>query len=468
MDEINKRVQEDINRILSQVDSEPSSKPQQRAGEIPPTTPEEAEQQPTRLVDIHVYELAPGETIPSGEETPPSDQEQQGTSPPTTPQRQSRRRPVLLCIAGFCILLLVSIVIFGLYPLFTASATVTIIPVTRQISTTDTITVVTGQKATGAQQIAGSTLSSVTMTQVQTASTTGKGHQDAQPGHGMITFYNSAPYEQTITAGTMLTGADGAQIITDQDAYISAAQYPTFGQTTVPAHTVIIGPASNIRAGDIYGPCNCRLNVSAVNSTFTGGRQARDFQTVTQQDIDAAASSLKSSLDQSVQAALKTQVQSDQTLITPVSCQQSITPDHHPGEEATQVQVTISETCTGATYNTQAYQKLVTQYVTQEASRQLGEGYTLTGSIQSSILQATPKDHGTIMLQVKSTGSYVYQFTQEQQQNIKAIIAGKSKDQATSTLLHVPGVQSVSFSLSHDEQLPADAGRIHLTFLVTI
>jgi hypothetical protein len=140
-----------------------------------------------------------------------------------------------------------------------------------------------------------------------------------------------------------------------------------------------------------------------VNSAFTGGQEARDYQTVTRADIDNAASSLKTSLDKSVQAALKTQVADDQTLITPVSCQQSITPDHQPGTAAMQVQVTVSETCQGTTYNTQAYQNRITQNMTQAAIQQLGEGYTQTGTMQSSIIQAHSKAHGVITLQVKSS-----------------------------------------------------------------
>jgi hypothetical protein len=431
MDDLNKKVQEDISRILSQVDKDKvPTKQEYITGDIPPTerqTPS-IDPQPTRLIDIHVYDLPPEETLPTGEETtPPSDQDQQqdASVPPAGPQRTNRRRAALLLVCGVCIVLLAGIGVLVLYPLLTTSATVTIVPITRQLQTTDTITVVTGHAATGAQQIAGSLLSSVTMSQQQTAPTTGKGHQDAQAAHGYVTFYNAAPYTQTITAGTLLTGADGVQIVTDQDAIIPAVNYPTLGQATILAHSVIVGPGGNVRAGDVYGPC-CRLNVSEVNGAFRGGQQARDYQTVTQQDIDGVASSLKNSLDQSVQAALKTQVQSDQTLITPVSCQQSITPDHRPGTEATQVQVTVSETCTGATYNTQSLQRLITQQMTQEASKQLGDGYSLNGTIQSSIVQATPKDH-TIMLQVKSTASYAYQFTQEQQQSIKSMIQARRK-----------------------------------------
>jgi hypothetical protein len=48
------------------------------------------------------------------------------------------------------------------------------------------------------------------MSQEKTVATTGTAHQDAKAAHGAVTFYNAAPYWQTVSAGTLLTGADGA------------------------------------------------------------------------------------------------------------------------------------------------------------------------------------------------------------------------------------------------------------------
>lgn len=440
----------------------------------PPLEQNQPESQETiQFFDLHIYDLPAGqEELPGVEserapELTADETEEREDTEPEQPLRLNRRRAALVCVCVLCLLLLVGGSVLYLIPLLTMSATVTIVPVTRQITTTNTLTVVTGQQTPGAQQIPGSLLSSVTMSQEQPVPTTGKGHQDATQAHGLVTFYNAAPSQQVVAAGTLLMGADGIQIVTDQDAIIPAVNYPTLGQASVPAHAVIAGPGGNVRAGDVYGPC-CRLNISAVSSAFSGGQLARDYQMVTQQDIDNAASSLKTSLDKSVQAALTVQVQSNQTLLTPVSCRAAIMPDHRPGTEATQVQVTASETCTGVTYNTQDYQNTLTQDMTQAATEQLGEGYTQTGGIQSSITQVRVKAHGTITLQVKSTASYSYQFTQEQQQALKSLIAGKTKAQATTALLQTPGVQSVSLSLSHGNQLPTDTGRIRVTFLLMV
>ncbi|HYU71572.1 MAG TPA: hypothetical protein VEL31_02735 [Ktedonobacteraceae bacterium] len=403
--------------------------------------------QATRFIDVHIYDVGP-----EGDEPPTVESQlaaepaapQEDTQEPPKPVQPSHRslsiRPLVVVGLALCLLLAGIVSMVSLVPMLAPTATVTIVPISKQITTNSVITIVAGQTPT-AEQIAGRALPAVTMSQQQTVPTTGKVHQDARAAHGFLTFYNAATYSQVIPAGTMVTGTDGGEIITDQDAIIPAASYPTFGQSTVAAHAVVTGPAGNIAGGDIYGPC-CRLNVSAVNGPFTGGKLARDYRTVTAQDIRTVATSLDKGVVQSVQAALQTQVHTDETLITPLACQQHITPDHQPGEEARQVQITVSETCTGMTYTTQAYQSRLTQIMDQQA----GDGYFSLGEIQSSITQATVQDHHRTQLHVSMAQDYAYHISQEQQQRLKILIAGKEKAQAISLLLHVPGIQSVSVS----------------------
>ncbi|HLG65982.1 MAG TPA: hypothetical protein VKY19_28960 [Ktedonosporobacter sp.] len=438
--------------------------------DLPPEEPEPL----TRFIDIHVYE---GPAVPreipivesqQDDQEPAATIESEQDQPKSARPRWYRRYIIPLLVLA-CPALLSIMLVALLSPLLTGPvATVTIVPVSKQITTTSTITVTTGQgQPTRPPIIPGRELAAITMSQAVTAPTTGTAHQDAQAARGAITFYNAAPVEQTVNAGTLLTGADGIQIVTEQDAIIPAATPPTEGQATVSAHAVVTGPAGNIVARDVYGPC-CRLNVFAVSGPFHGGENARSYHTVAEQDITSVTSSLKVSLDQSVQAALQTQVQSDETLITPLPCQQSVTADHHPGEEATQVHVTVSETCTGAVYQTQAYQNAITQIETQQATTQLGNGYLLANAVQSSIVQATVNDHQQIALVVKIAGTWVYQFPQDEQQRITALIAGEGKAQAMSLLEHVPGVQAVSLTIKNGAAtLPTDTNKIHLVVLIT-
>ena len=253
-----------------------------------------------------------------------------------------------------------------------------------------------------------------------------------------------------------------------QDAVIPAGTLATNGQVTVPAQAVNVGPQGNIVANDIYGKC-CRDDVFVSNGPFRGGKSARSYQMVTQQDINGVASALKMSLDQSVQAALSQQVQPNETLVTLVPCSSSVTSNHQAGSEATQVSVTVSETCTAEVYTTSALYALLMQAVNQQAAKRLGNGYGLVGDLQTSIIQATINSRqGTATLQVKAISTWVYQFRQAQQQEIKLTIRGKSKSEAAALLLHTPGVQSVSLSIKNGTIIPTDAQQIHLVFIESL
>lgn len=428
-----------------------------------PAEPPRPEEPAMRFVDVHIYDYEPEEVAgiesQRGPEPAPPDEHDQHDAGPARPLRKYGYL-LMVCVVLLSLVGASAWVLVSMWPLFPPDATITIVPNTQPIRTTQTILVTTGQ-ARGTH-LQGRALSTITMNQARTVPTTGTGHQDAKAAHGYLTFYNAAPYPQTVTAGTLLTGADGIQVVTDANAVLPAGTLATNGQASVSAHTVETGPQGNIHAGDIYGSC-CRVNVFAANATFIGGQQARDYPTVTQQDITTVVSNLKTSLNQSVQAALQTQVHDDETLLAPFPCQQRVQPDHRVGEEAAQVTITVSETCTAMTYQTQALHALVTRILTQQALAHLGDGYTMQGMVQASVNQVTQGGKGQEIVHVTCAATWGYQFSHQQQVQIKAQIAGKRKDTAIHTLLHTPGVQSVSIE---SESLPTDVSHIHLVFVV--
>ncbi len=456
--------------------------------EAPPAPPEhEQHEQPgTTIIHVYVVDAPPlpleedertiESTLESAEEADSvTEDEREPPLPVTHPLSLRGRRvrmPFLLLL--LCFLLGGALFFVSLVPLLTASATVTIIPTAVEISTTTTLALVTETTPHPgpAQQVAGRLLSTLTLSQEQVTPTTGVGHQQAQAAHGSITFYNALPEAQTVPAGKLLVGADGVQVVTEEDANIPAAQMPTEGQVSVTAHALEVGPTGNIRANDLYGPC-CHADVFAQNSAaFHGGQNARDFPMVTSQDINGAVTTLEAGLQESVQAALLTQAHSGETLITPVPCTPKVSANHAAGEEATQVRVRLDETCTGQTYDTQAVQTLLTRTLTQEAARQAGPGYTLSGAVQVTRVSVTPspvKDHlhESLVLHVKGAGTWAYQFSDTQLRQLAQLIAGKSRVQATTLLLVQPGVSQVAMTVSGMGQtsLPADAGRIHLLVL---
>jgi len=462
-------LQHHIDTILAHLDEQHA----REAGQHPTTDEQEAsyqQQHPRTIIDVYVIEREDDDPLtvestlgPAAQESQDEDESEAPTPPSQKPHRTRPRWRMLACIA-LCVLVIGLATGLYLVPLFAPSATLTLVTTAQQLTTTSTVQVITSGAADPTKnQLAGRVLPAITMSQQQTVPTTGTTHQDATVAHGLITLYNGATYPQTIPAGTLLTGADGIQVVTDTDATLPAASFPTFGQRSVPAHAITTGPLGNIRAGDIYGSC-CRANVSAVNGAFTGGQNARTYQSVTVQDIKGVVAHVNTRIEQSVQAALQTQVQSTETLLTPLTCTQQVTPDHHIGDEAVHISVMVEGTCTGIVYNTQAFTTLTTYIATQDAQQHVGTGYSTTTGVYCTITGHL-SDHSAIDLHVKVLSVWAYRFDEAQQQTIKAMIAGMSKDKAITTLLHLSSVQSVSLTLTHGTTLPSDTQHIHLHFL---
>jgi len=481
-------VRQQVEDILAQLDAQDGSDAAQGMladNDAPQPLSSHQQHHPHTVIDVYVIEHSDEEdrrntddsyTIESTLFDTERQQEQHNddvseviTSAQTPSQQQPFRLRVhwrALLLVAVCLLLVATGTGIFVYQLIVLpSATVTIVTQAQQLTTTNTLHVmVNGVADLTKQQLTGRTLPSLTMSQARTVPTTGITHQDAKAAHGLVTLYNAAPFAQTVAAGTLITGTDGVQIVTDRDAMIPAAILPTEGHLSVEAHAVLAGPTGNIAAGDMYGAC-CRVNVFVANAAFYGGQGERTYHSVAPQDITSVVSSLTTRFDHSVQAALQTQVQSTETLMTPPSCTHTITPNHATGAEATQVTVMVNEMCTGVVYTTQAVTMLATQRATQDARTRLGTGYTTTG-IQTSVTQATPNQQsGGIDLHIQSVSLWTYPFSEAQQQTIKAMIVGMSKDKATATLLRLAGVQSVSLSLMHSTTLPTDTQQIHLLFL---
>jgi len=370
--------------------------------------------------------------------------------PPESTQNHTlpKQKPYWLLIPFTVFLCLAFVAISLLLPLLTPTATVIIIPVEKNVSFTTAILV------------HGRPLPTLTLSQSQTVPATGHRHQDATRAIGTITFYNGLFISQTIAAGTILTGATGVQIITDQPAVIPAGNPPIYGQVTVSAHAVITGTSGNIPAYDINTAC-CVTSVLAKNTeAFTGGQNARDYIVVTKSDIASAAGVIKSTLLKSEDAALSAQLTPGEALIIP-ACTPTTTSDHRIGEEAKEVTVTLSETCTSIAYPAHDVYQDATQLIPSNAKQTLGANYQLTGDIQIHVIQATITNQarGIATLTVKLNATYVYHLSPGEKQQLEKLIAGKPKAQAIQDLLQLPGVQGASIN-NTTAMLPTDPTRI--------
>ena len=373
-------------------------------------------------------------------------------SPPVFPQKTSLMPAYAICC--FYLLLIVSTLAFQLYCMFNPPiTTVTIIPKSQTVTLTGTLQI-------------GRLLNPITISQSQTTQTTGKGHQEARSATGFITFYNALFTSQTVDAGSVFTGAYGVQVVTEETVTIPANNPPQDGQATTSAHALLPGSKGNIQALDINGTFSSALYVKNL-AAFIGGADERNFQTVAKRDIDSLSIPLKTSLAQSMSAAMQSQL-TPQEQLQLFPCTPQVASDHAVGAEATQVKVSVSATCSAVAYNNQELAQKATDLLSHQAIHTVGAGYSLLGDAKVTVTQAIiPTAHTKpVILSFHASGTWIYGLTHTAQEQTKHLIAGKTKQEALHLLASLPGVERVSMQWGDDTRLPKDTGYIHLTIFV--
>ena len=429
-----------VRRIVANMDERHNDQEQDIAGVI------EQDTQPEETIHIHYF---PDAIVIVKEE---NDNPQHDNTVEST-LAHPKKPPVFMAYA-ICLMylfLIVSCIAFQLYCIVNPPiATVTIVPKTKTIN------------LTGIMQL-GRVLHTLTISQSRTIPTTGRGHQDAQASTGFITFYNGLFTSQTIATGTILTGADGVQIITDQDATIPAGNPPSYGQVTVSAHAVNTGTKGNIPAYDINQACCANAILAKNTQSFSGGQNERDFSTVSHLDIHTLTTQLVPTVAQSMQAALQGQL-TPQEQMQLLPCTPTLTSDEQPGQEATQVKVTVSVTCSAVAYNQSELVAKATDFLTHQTATTLATSYSRFGAVKVSVSQAIIQRQ--VILSFHAQGTWIYALSQRAQEQIKRMISGKTKQEALHLLAALPGVAQASINCGDDSRLPKDSGYMHLVLFI--
>ncbi len=427
-------LEDEVQRIVAKMDNEGQN---------------DQEQKPEQIDTIHIHYFPDAIVILKEEEKAA----QVIDSTPVTPQKISFIPAYAIC--SFYLFLILSCIAFQVFEILNPPiATVTIIPKSQAVTLTGTLQL-------------GRVLQPLTISQSQTVPATGRGHQPAEQARGYITFYNGQLTSVTVPAGTVLTAANGVQVITDENASIPRELQtipPTLGHVTVSAHALLAGSRGNIPTGDINQAC-CAPSILAQNTTaFHSGLDERDFQTVVKRDIENTAVLLKTMLAQSVRGALEGQLKSNEQLFI-LPCTPTQTSDHQPGQEASTVKVSVSETCSAVAYNDNELSIKAIDLLSRKALQKLGTGFSLFGQAHVSILQAivTPT---TPTLTFFCQGTWVYAISQQAQQSIKLLIAGKPRDEAVKILVSLPGIDRASIEEEDNTKLPKNITSIHFQIIV--
>src|SRR6266849_4923934 len=349
--------------------------------------------------------------------------------------------------------------------LFRPTALVTIVPTRLDSQATLLIAAVTGTPATAKHEVAARFVSTTSPVLVASGQASGVAHVPATVAYGTLTFYNDAPYPQTIAAGTVLTGADGVQVVTDALASIPAGN--PLGAITVSAHAALAGARGNIDALDINALC-CVAGVAVKNTAgFSGGQDAQTYTTVRQADIDGLARPLIDTLTQDAQTGVRLQLHPQEWMVTLPTCSNAVNTDHPAGSRATQVTVTVQVACRTEVYDQQTALQLAATSLKQETSATLGSNYALIGQVTTTLVGVSVADTklGTLALSIGAGGVWVYQWSSAHLEALARRIAGTQKQEALVLLLREAGIQTASIHLSGGEgtTLPADPRQILIT-----
>ncbi len=422
---------------------------------------------------IHVYPVEGGGILftktPVEEDEPviiDNQEAEKKNTPPPTPAKSTQEKSLFpLFVLVLCFFLLFDMGDSILTDKVTPLAQITITPIVRTMATTISLPIVTNGHA-----VTGRILPTLTLTQSQTIQASGHRHQSAQEATGTLTLFNGQATAYTLAMGTVLTGGDGIQVATNEAVTIPPGNPPAYGQATVTAHAISVGNLGNIAEGDIN--TTLAIAVFVKNSAFTGGLSERDYSVVTSQDLHHVQATLTPPLLQSVRRALLAQLTDGEALVNP-DCTPTVTSDHQIGDEATQVQVTVSQTCSALAYNKDALHKEAETLLTKTARNSLGAHFVLFGGVQVTILHATTTNitQGLTTLALRIQGTWIYQITQSEQEQIKHVVAGKSKKDALHLLLVLPGIKNASIQWSDfgdDTTLPNNEERIHFHLLIGV
>jgi TIR domain len=382
---------------------------------------------------------------------------------PGDPHSRPRFRTTIQ-VAFISLLIFVTIGI-SLLAYFNSQPTiVTITPSSRHLNANYTIMAVTGKPDITQNQVQARDLSYSTLPQSMTVAVTGVVQKQGVQATGTLTFYNGMTIPQTVLAGTFWYISSGVKIVTDEVANIPAANPPIEGQVTVKAHADNYGISGDIGALSINGDC-CTSpldhTIFAKNlSPFTGGKDPISYTFVQKGDIDDAASSLEQTLTPIALTQLKSEAHANEEFVTSPQCTNAVSSDHNVDDRASTVKVTVIVTCTGEVYDKLAPEKIATALLNQEAATNLGSGYALIHTISTSIVQASAvnANEGTISLNVKASGLWVYQFDTLQKQNLVKLIANKTSQDAIKALKQQKGVSNVHI----DGALPRDTKNISI------
>lgn len=383
------------------------------------------------------------------------------------PTRQEIRGSAVL--VGIAVLLLI---VVGLLAFLIPSATVTLTLTSRDFSASNLKLIAQPGKTAGVAGVVPATVLSQTFPtngepETGTGSVTGNSPTGTAQAIGIVTFTNSGTTAITIPSSTVVATANGVQFATTANAVVNVsnsnagntipvpvqAQQP--GEVgNVPANSVTVIPASSLsviaQANNVQANA-LKLSVSNV-STFTGGGTGTT-SSVTQADLTKEQQALQAQLQGAIDTWLKQSIHSGDATGTPViTAKNASAPAVGTTEESGTFKMSASfvvQVLVARSADIQQAARVLLNGALQQNAAYKGKGYVIATDaahpVQFSQLKQTANDLTSLTLAFNAIGKVVPNLPASQ---VQSLVVGKSKSEAQSVLLAVPGVQAVSIQTS--------------------
>ncbi|GCE12954.1 hypothetical protein [Tengunoibacter tsumagoiensis] len=358
----------------------------------------------------------------------------------------------------------------NILPMVASPATVSITPDSKVVQDSYQLHAVTGTPKADQREIGLHQITFTTPEQKKDVKATGQKQTDGVRASGTLVFTNSSfTTDFTVGAGNTFKNANGVVVTLDSPVTVPHNNNPPNGppgSASGLAHAANPGAGGNIQAGSLNGAC-CSVsgNIFVANpSAFVGGQDPQNYTFLQQSDINGFVKTVNDKLLSDAQAGVKAQVKSNEQLVGDIHCDTPLVKsDKVVGDpNVTDANIAVSQTCSAIAIDQAGALNMVTQLLKTKATTDLGAGYVLQGNV---ITQASMPDGGTkdnIPLLINAKGLWSYQFTEAQQHDLLAAIAGKSVADARTLLKARKGVADAKIDMN-GSSLPTDLGQMTLS-----
>jgi len=266
------------------------------------------------------------------------------------------------------------------------------------------------------------------------------------PAAGEITVYNKSLISRTFKKGTVVS-AGSVDFTLDQDVSVASASETldtkTYGKANVKVTAKVIGDGGNIGAGKTLGISGISSDLANARNdkAFVGGT-SKDVTVVSRADQDAIVKDLTTDL---IAKAKENFESSGSEILIPETVKTSVTKKEFSkeiGEEATEVNGTITVTITGTGYASSD----VTHLLRDKIQAQVEDGYELSSELpQIETKPPTIEKDGTIKLAASITSTITPRI--DSAELVKTLVSA-SKSKATETITAFKGVGGIDIVIS--------------------